>query len=270
MAEGTRSGKVEEMKGLGELEAELSLARAEIQKAKSTVIAKMSIKSEKMSRMDQEHRASIAELKATVVQQTSLLSMLLKGKAKDEGSGSVVPMQMPVETEDTMGLFSGRNMKVEVPHFDGTEVESWLFKIKEFFILCSTLENQRMRIASIHMEGAAWDWYQRLIENEVVHTLKEFTEALLDQFGRSIYDDPKCKLKRVVQTGNVDEYQAEFLKVSTKIKGLDESFIVSFFIEGLQEHLQCDVLQAQPALFPQAVAIAKLQERKHAKLQAAF
>lgn len=45
------------------------------------------------------------------------------------------------------GIFSGRGLKVEVPRFDGTGAEDWVFKIKEFFNIDGVPKEQQIKIA---------------------------------------------------------------------------------------------------------------------------
>lgn len=47
-------------------------------------------------------------------------------------------------------------MKVEVPRFNGEEGEDWVFKIKEVFEVYGVPNEQRIKIASFHMERAAY------------------------------------------------------------------------------------------------------------------
>lgn len=38
-----------------------------------------------------------------------------------------------MDLSNVAGLFRGKGLKVDVPRFNGTEAEDWVFKIKEFF-----------------------------------------------------------------------------------------------------------------------------------------
>lgn len=58
------------------------------------------------------------------------------------------------------GLFAGKWLKVDVPRFIGTEAKDWVFKIKEFFDVYGVPDEQRIWIASFHMEGPAYAWYK--------------------------------------------------------------------------------------------------------------
>lgn len=75
---------------------------------------------------------------------------------------------------------------------------------------------------------------------------QEFLTTLQLRFGTSLYDDPKATLKELRQTTIVADYQSKFEELCTKVTGLSESWLISFFIAGLQDHLKCELLLAQP------------------------
>lgn len=130
-------------------------------------------------------------------------------------------------------------MKIEIPHFNGEDAEDWVFKIQELFHVHGTPEEQRIKFASFHMEGAAYAWNKWVMKNQLVRNWREFLEALLLRLGTSLYDDPKAALKELKQSSTVAEYQSQFEALSTKVSRLSEQWLVSFFIVGLQENLKC-------------------------------
>ena len=60
----------------------------------------------------------------------------------------------------------------------------------------------------------------------------------------------------------VVDYQSQFEDLSTKVNGLSEQFLLSFFISGLKSEIKRELLVAQPQSLLQAMALAKLQEDK--------
>ena len=61
---------------------------------------------------------------------------------------------------------SQHRMKLEVPHFDGTEPLGWIFKINQFFEYHGTPEHERLTIASFYMEGRVLAWFQWMTGND--------------------------------------------------------------------------------------------------------
>ncbi|KAF7806156.1 Ty3/gypsy retrotransposon protein [Senna tora] len=162
------------------------------------------------------------------------------------------------------------NLKFEIPPFDGTDAEFWTFKIKEFFRIAGTPEDQRIGLAALYMTGPASAWYMWMSQNQQISTWDAFLEALLFRFGSTLYDDARGALKQVTQVNTVEEYQAEFEAISTKVTGLSEEWLISFFVFGLKTHLRCEVLLAQPTSYYQAVSLAKLHEQKHNEIQLTY
>lgn len=95
-----------------------------------------------------------------------------------------------------------------------------------------------------------------------MQTWNEFLTTLQLRFGSSLYDDPKAALNELKHVATVSEYQSKFEEISTRVTGFDEHWLVSFFVAGLQEHLKCELLLAQPSTYYQAVSLAKLHEQK--------
>lgn len=88
-------------------------------------------------------------------------------------------------------------MKLDVPHFDGSDPSSWCFKITQFFEYHSTPEPERLMIASSAMEGPALAWFQWPSRNGQLSTWPAFLRAMDAHFAPSQYEDPTgllCKL----------------------------------------------------------------------------
>lgn len=88
-----------------------------------------------------------------------------------------------------------------------------------------------------------------------MQTWPDFLNALILRFGTSLYDDPKAALKELKQTSTVTEYQTQFEELSTKVTGLSEQWLISFFVAGLHDQLKCTLLLAQPATYYQTVLL---------------
>lgn len=87
------------------------------------------------------------------------------------------------------------------------------------------------------------------------------------RFGTSLYDDLKVALKELKQTNTVAEYQTQFEEISTKVTGLSEQWLISFFIVRLQDKLKSELLLAQPTTYYHVVSLAKFHEQNLLNLQ---
>lgn len=162
-----------------------------------------------------------------------------------QGDSSQANHSAATQNQNTSySLLMNRNLKVEILHFDGTEAEDWTFKILEFFDAYKVPNDQRINVASFHMSGAAYSWYKWVVKNNLVQTWEEFLKALLVRFGSSLYEDLKAALNELRQTDSVSEYQSKFEDISTKVMGISEEWLISFFIAGLHDYLKCELLLA--------------------------
>ena len=53
-----------------------------------------------------------------------------------------------------------RAFKLEVPRFDGSDPNGWLFRVEAFFDYHDTPDDLRLQIVSLHLEGRAAAWFQ--------------------------------------------------------------------------------------------------------------
>ncbi|KAF7807207.1 Ty3/gypsy retrotransposon protein [Senna tora] len=110
---------------------------------------------------------------------------------------------------------AAKNLKWEIPAFDGTDAEFWVFKIKQFFMAAKVPVDQRVILASSLMIGPAYTWSKWMCPNHQLPSWDEFLEALLFRFGATLYDDPRVALKKEEQVNTVAEYKTK----STKVPG---------------------------------------------------
>ncbi|KAL1345712.1 hypothetical protein AAHE18_08G137600 [Arachis hypogaea] len=148
--------------------------------------------------------------------------------------------------------------------FEGDGVEDWVFWVRQYLETFNIPIEQRIRVLSFHLVGAAYAWYRWGVNNNIAYTWDSFLEALNARFGKNVFYDPRTALKELKQGGSVEEYQCQFEELSNRVTGLSEEWIVALFTTGLQEHLKCELLLARPNSYIQAVSLAKLHEQKHA------
>jgi hypothetical protein len=89
-----------------------------------------------------------------------------------------------------------RSVKVDFPKFD-VDPLVWIYKANKFFYYHRTPYNQRLILASIHMEGKALVWYQDMDMSSYLPNWTVLTQSLMQRFGPSAYDDPMESLARL-------------------------------------------------------------------------
>ena len=119
-----------------------------------------------------------------------------------------------------------------------------------------------MQLASFHLEEDALQWHRWLSKFWGHLTWAEFSQAVLHHFGPTDYEDPSEALTRLRQIATVSTYQTEFEKLSQRIDGLPENYLVGCFIAGLRDEIRLDVKVKQPSTLLDAIGVARLVEER--------
>jgi hypothetical protein len=114
--------------------------------------------------------------------------------------------------------FQVRNVKLDFPRFDGTDVLQWIFKAEQFFNYYATPDDQRLTIASIHLDKGVVPWYHMLVRNQPFHSWIAFTRALEAEFGPSPFECPRSTLFKLTQTQTVSEFYTEFTALANRTR----------------------------------------------------
>lgn len=82
-------------------------------------------------------------------------------------------------------------MRIEVPQFNGADLEDWIFNIQKYLALYNTPIEQRVKLASLHMTGAPFAWHKWMQQANLITTWDAFLEALGVRFGTTLFEDPR-------------------------------------------------------------------------------
>ncbi|GKB72612.1 retrotransposon-related protein [Tanacetum coccineum] len=155
-----------------------------------------------------------------------------------------------------------RAMRLDVPKFNGTDPDSWIFSITEYFALLNTPVDQRLKVVGFNLEGEAAEWFRWMTRNNLITDWDGFVESVRNRFGPSKYEDPQGTLSKLLQTGMVAQYQEEFEKLMNRVTDISETLLISFYISGLKLNLQRELLVAKPATLGEAFALARVTEAR--------
>ncbi|GJR75689.1 ty3-gypsy retrotransposon protein [Tanacetum coccineum] len=93
-----------------------------------------------------------------------------------------------------------RAMRLDVPKFNGTDPDSWIFSITEYFTLLNTPVDQRLKVVGFNLEGEAAEWFRWMTRNNLITDWDRFVESVRNRFGPSKYEDPQGTLSKLLQT----------------------------------------------------------------------
>ncbi|KAA0055926.1 transposon Tf2-1 polyprotein isoform X1 [Cucumis melo var. makuwa] len=109
------------------------------------------------------------------------------------------------EEEPTMDR--SKFKKVEMPIFNGTDPDSWLFRADRYFKIHNLSDSEKLTVAVISFDGPALDWYRSQEEREV------FKGFLEETFMKGLSPWLKSEVETWEPTG-----LAQMMKMALKIE----------------------------------------------------
>nr|GMC71591.1 Transposon Ty3-G Gag-Pol polyprotein [Ipomoea batatas] len=191
-----------------------------------------------------------------------------KGKGHaitSEGRGHANPLSPPNELITTLEGWPGL-MGCNTHQSLEAYAQRWIFQIQEYFDYHQTPEPHHLQMAGLCLEGDASEWYRWMKRNRIVHCWHDFLENIEQRFGSSQYEDPLTELAKLIQTGDVMEFQARFEKLMNRVTGVSDNQLVSYIIGVLKPHLKRKLLMARPDTVAATFKLAKAHEARHAEI----
>lgn len=244
-----------------------------------------------------QHEESIAKLQADVTdignKITSMMEMLAVLSAKDK-MGSVSDLSSP-KVEDPSsphhrnehgkqiykevshpgeqprrnydGKALERNqgfplMRIEFPHWEGGDPTDWVSRAECYFRFHRTPEYIKVKIASIHLDGEAIQWYDWFESSRGIPTWTELVDGLMARFGPAEYENVHGELAKIQQTSTVLEYQAKFERLANRARDWSEHQLVGTLVEGLKPDIHREDKMYRPPTMTAAISFARLQEER--------
>jgi len=154
-----------------------------------------------------------------------------------------------------------RHVKLDFPQFNGEEdLTSWVCRVEQFFRFQGTTEEDKVALASFHLEGEAQLWFQILLREGREIGWPEFKEGVFAHFGPTQFYDPFGEFTKLQQEGGIRDYQAKFKSLLSKIGTLSQSQHVSCFVSGLKKVIKVDVTVGRPLILTSAIGLARVYE----------
>ena len=218
-----------------------------------TIQRQMSDHSDSLHNVRQQHMMSV-EAKLANLRAEWRQNIPLREGSSSFVSGSLHP--------DCGGGKSAHNQafrafKLEVPRFDGSDPNGWLFRVEAFFDYHGTPDDLRLQIVSFHLEERAAVWFQWASRNNLLSSWPEFVTAVRHRFGPAVFEDFEGNLSKLTQTGSVSDFQAAFEDLMNKVTEISEPLLISFFITGLKPAIRRKLLFNRPSSLMEAFALAR-------------
>ncbi|GJX25327.1 ty3-gypsy retrotransposon protein [Tanacetum coccineum] len=102
-----------------------------------------------------------------------------------------------------------KSMRLDVPTFNGSDPDSWIFSINEYFDLLETAADRRLKFVGFNLEGVVAKWFRWMSRNKLITDWEGFLESVCNRFGPCKYEDPQGALSKLLQTGH--KFPGKFL-----------------------------------------------------------
>ncbi|GKD20019.1 retrotransposon gag domain, retroviral aspartyl protease [Tanacetum coccineum] len=153
--------------------------------------------------------------------------------------------------------------KIDFLIFSGGDPRGWLLKAEKYFRYYQIPDEEKVEIASMHLEGDALDLYSWLSDGQVIFwkgiRSNAFTKKLWQwRTFRKRTEFFDC----IKQTSSVQEYRQEFAKRSSRVSNWHDHYLLGVFLNGLKDELKSDVRIHKPHTVYSAMSLALEFESK--------
>jgi hypothetical protein len=117
------------------------------------------------------------------------------------------------------------------------------------------MEEEKVWMAALHLEGAAAKWYYALERDHGILSWPHFSDFVNMRFGPPLWTNGMAELKDLHRMGTVDEYTRQFSLLLCRCNDLSMPQQVNMFIAGLGEPLRTDVELQSPTQLQTAMSL---------------
>lgn len=171
--------------------------------------------------------------------QTNQTQQLEKSKAPETSFGNRQRDRSDEEDVDSHN-WSRNHMqrhytKMDFPKFEGGDPRGWILKAEKYFRYCQTLDEMKIEIAAMYLEGDALDLFAWINNERTIVYWEELVKVLQENYGPPELQNPDEHLCNIKQVGTVHEYRQEFAKRAARVKLWPEHCLLGVFLNGLKE-----------------------------------
>jgi hypothetical protein len=96
--------------------------------------------------------------------------------------------------------------KINFPPFDGTNPKLWLGHCLDYFEMYFVSHRHWIKVSTMHLSRAAACWLQSVEEQVRARDWEQFTQLVMNRFGKDQHELLICQLFHIFQSGSVQEY----------------------------------------------------------------
>ncbi|KAL0446035.1 UNVERIFIED_CONTAM: hypothetical protein Slati_1731400 [Sesamum latifolium] len=159
----------------------------------------------------------------------------------DKGSSSQITAHHLTGNETTNQSNSGSYnalYRMEFPLFNGEDARAWIRKCTRYFQMIPIPEDEKVPLASVHMERRAKLWYQGHVEKRGEPSWAELIVAILERFEDLDHERVVAEFNKLHQETTAHAYLQRFEELEAQMlifnNNLGEEFFMMKFISGLK------------------------------------
>jgi hypothetical protein len=171
-------------------------------------------------------------------------------------SGTMAPLKLKAPT---LAQFTGTGGM-------GFQVDTWLRNVKKQFDWYGPAafnnDAKKIQFATLHMEGAALEWWDSLEDKDDITTWEEFVKRLHQRYRPKLAAEvARQGLAALRQTGTVSQLCNRMLSLLTHVPTMHEEDKIFAFKRALNDSLAAKVAEKEPSTLQEAMHIAVLSEQ---------
>ena len=154
--------------------------------------------------------------------------------------------------------FHPKHKKWDFPRFDGSsDPMLFLNKCEAYFRQHRTMAEERVLMASYHLDDVAQLWFTQLQDDDGTPSWGTFKDLLNLRFGPPLRSAPMFELAECRRTGTVEEYSNRFQALLPRAGRLEEAQRVQLYTGGLLPPLSHAVRLHHPETLAAAMSLAR-------------
>ncbi|TYK09954.1 Ty3/gypsy retrotransposon protein [Cucumis melo var. makuwa] len=170
------------------------------------------------------------------------------------------------KNEDERAFDRSKFKKVEIPIFNGMDLDFWLFKADRYFKIHNLTKSEKMSVAIISFDGLALDWYRSQDERESFKSWDDLKQKMLTRF-QTIRDGTLVgRFLTIKWETTVEEYRNRFDKYLAPVAFLQMVVLEGTFMNGLSPWLKTEVDVLEPCGLARMMKLGlKIENRKRVR-----
>jgi hypothetical protein len=158
----------------------------------------------------------------------------------------------------------GKLTKVQFLVFNREDPQLWRSRCENYFEMYGVESSLWIKVASMHLEGAAAHWFQSTKWRLCQASWDSFCTLIHDCFGRDQHEALIHQLFHISQTGIVADYVERFSALVDQLAAYESEsnplYYATRFLDGLRDDIKSVVMIEHPLSLDTACALVLVQE----------